>query len=426
MAAIRLRHAVRLGLRGLVAHRLRSGLTALGIVLGVASVIIMLAVGEAARYQALKQLEDLGASTVVLRSVKPKEESTDNKGADLFAYGLTYADLARVRDTIPTVISAEPTREFRKTIRYRDKKLEARLVSITPDFLARNRIILTSGRGIEPRDEALYANVAVIGAAAAEVLFPGLDPIGRTIGVDGLEEQIPFIIVGVSEDKTLATGAGSGDAADFSRVLFIPFATDRVRIGRELITFKNGYHVERLDISEITIAVDDVANVPRTAAALQSVLDQFHPQKDVQVFVPLDLLRRAEETQRMFTLILGAIAGISLVVGGIGIMNVMLATVTERTREIGVRRALGAKQRDIATQFFVETIVLASGGGIVGIGLGVGLAVALSSAFGVPTIVRLWSPPLAFGVSLLVGLLSGVYPARQAARLDPIEALRHT
>ena len=169
---------------------------------------------------------------------------------------------------------------------------------------------------------------------------------------------------------------------------FIPFSTDRVRSGRELVSFKNGYHVERLDMSEITVTVDDVANVPRTAAALKSLLDQFHPQKDVQVFVPLDLLRRAEETQRMFTLILGAIAGISLVVGGIGIMNVMLATVTERTREIGVRRALGAKQRDIAMQFFVETIVLACGGGIVGIGLGMGMAFALSSTFEVPTIVR--------------------------------------
>ena len=139
----------------------------------------------------------------------------------------------------------------------------------------------------------------------------------------------------------------------------------------------------------------------------------------------MELLRKAEETQRLFTLILGAIAGISLVVGGIGIMNIMLATVTERTREIGIRRALGAKQFDIATQFLVETLVLSCGGGVIGVVLGVGLAYGLESAFGVPTLVRSWSPVVAFSVSVFVGLVSGLYPARRAARLDPIEALRH-
>jgi putative ABC transport system permease protein len=175
----------------------------------------------------------------------------------------------------------------------------------------------------------------------------------------------------------------------------------------------------------LTVSIRSLDDVPRNANALQSMLDQYHPQKDVQAFVPLELLRKAEETQRLFTLILGAIAGISLVVGGIGIMNIMLATVTERTREIGIRRALGAKQRDIATQFLVETLVLSCGGGFVGIGLGIGLAFGLESAFGVPTIVRTWSPLVAFGVSVLVGLMSGLYPAKRAARLDPIEALRH-
>jgi putative ABC transport system permease protein len=422
---IPLRHSVRLGLRGLAAHRLRSGLTALGIVLGVASVIVMLAVGEAARYQALKQLEDLGANTVLLRSVKPADDNSDKKGADLFAYGLTYADLARIRDTIPTVVSATPTREFRKTIRYQERKVEARLVSVTPEFLRQNNIVVSRGRGIEPADEEKFDNVAVIGASAAADLFPAADPVGKTVGVDGLGQAITFTVVGVTEDKKLAAGTLGGGDAEFARVLFIPFATDRVRIGRELITFKNGINVERLDLSQLTVTVDDVANVPKTAAVLQSLVDQYHPQKDVQVFVPLDMLRKAEETQRMFTLILGAIAGISLVVGGIGIMNIMLATVTERTKEIGVRRALGAKRRDIATQFLVETVVLACGGGVVGMGMGIGAAVLLRTTAGIPTAVEPWAPAVAFGVSVLVGLLSGLYPARRAARLDPIEALRH-
>jgi putative ABC transport system permease protein len=423
----RLRHAFRLGVRGIAAHRLRSGLTALGIVLGVASVIVMLAVGEAARFQALKQLEDLGANTILLKSVKPPEDNSDKKGADLFAYGLTYADLERVRGTIPTVVATTPMRAFPKTIRVRERKLDGRLVAVTPAFFKQNNIIVARGRGIEPTDEEKFDNVAVIGASAADVLFPAEDPIGKSIAIDGLGQAIPFTIVGVTEDKTLATGAGSGGGdTDFTRVVFIPFATDRIRIGRELISIKSGsFSIERLDVSQLTVTVADSADVPRTAAVLQSMVDQFHPNKDVQVFVPLDLLRKAEETQRMFTLILGAIAGISLVVGGIGIMNIMLASVTERTREIGIRRALGAKKRDIAMQFLVETIALSCGGGLIGVGIGIAFVLGLRSWVGVPAMIVPWAPAVAFATSVLVGLASGLYPARRAARLDPIEALRH-
>jgi putative ABC transport system permease protein len=422
-----LRHAVKLGIRGLIAHRLRTGLTALGIVLGVASVIVMLAVGEAARYQALKQLRDLGANTIVLKSTKPTEAPPTGAGTDMLAYGLTYADLDRIRSNLPTVTSATPMREFRKNVWYREKKAELRLVSVTPDFLRQNNIPVLRGRGIEHRDEADYANAAVLGTSAADALFPGQDPVGRTVQVEGgIGDPIPFTIIGVTEDKTLATGGGGGDGAEFSKVIFIPFATDRVRLGRDLVSFKNGFNIERLDVSQITVTVDEVRNVPRTADAVRSMIDQYHQQKDVQVLVPLDLLQKAEETQRMFTLILGAIAGISLVVGGIGIMNIMLATVTERTREIGIRRALGAKQRDIATQFLVETLVLSCGGGLIGLGLGVGAAYALRKLVSIPTAVEPWSLAVALGVSMLVGLLSGLYPARRAARLDPIEALRHS
>jgi putative ABC transport system permease protein len=424
----RVRHALRLGIRGISANALRSALTALGIVLGVASVIVMLAVGEAARFQALKQLEDLGANTILLKSVKPPEDNSDKKGADLFAYGLTYDDLDRIRSSIPTVTDVTPMRGFPKTIRVREKKLDGRLVAVTPAFFKQNNITVARGRGIEPSDEEKYANVAVLGSSAADVLFPAEDAVGKTIAVDGLGSSVVFTVVGVTEDKILATGTmgGAGADAEFARVAFIPFATDRVRIGKELISFKNGFNVEKLEVSQLTVSVADSVDVPRTATVLQSMVDQFHPNKDVQVFVPLELLRKAEETQRMFTLILGAIAGISLVVGGIGIMNIMLASVTERTREIGVRRALGAKKRDIAMQFLVETVALSSGGGLIGVALGLGLAIVLRKFVGVPTLIVAWAPVVAFATSLFVGLMSGLYPARRAARLDPIEALRHT
>jgi putative ABC transport system permease protein len=419
-------HVLRIGLRSLGAHRLRSGLTALGIVLGVASVIVMLAIGEAARHQALKQLEDLGASTIVLRSVRPPDEPAEKRGVDQAAYGLTYVDLDRIRGTVPTVTAATPMREYRKTIRYRNHKLEARIVGVTPEFLRQNNIRVAVGRGVEEADERKFDNVAVLGAGAAETLFPTQNPVGRSITVENLDAARSFVVIGVTEPKTLAAGRDSGEV-DFNTVVFIPFATDRVRFGRELITAKaTGFQVERLEVSQITVAVDGLGQVPQTAAVLRSLIDQFHPRKDVVVTVPLDLLEKAEQTQRLFTLVLGAIAGISLVVGGIGIMNIMLATVTERTREIGVRRALGAKRRDIAAQFLAETVVLACGGGLIGVGVGVGLAYLVSNVFGQPTVIRPWSPVLAFGVSVAVGLASGYYPARRAARLDPIEALRHT
>jgi putative ABC transport system permease protein len=421
----RLGHTLRLGLRSLYAHRLRSGLTALGIVLGVGSVIVMLAVGEAARYQALKQLEDLGANTILLRSFKPSDEPAQQQGVDMLAYGLTYHDLDRLRATVPTITSASPMREFRKIVRCMDRKLEARILGVTSGFLRQNNIRLAFGRGIDALDEQRFDNVVVLGAAAAETLFPTQNPIGRTISIENIDRPRSFTVIGVTEPKILAAGADSGDT-DFNKVVFIPFTTDRARFGRELFTFSSGtFKFERLDISQITVTVDDVGNVPKTASVIQSLVDQYHPRKDVMVVVPLDLLEKAEQTQRLFTLILGAIAGISLMVGGIGIMNIMLATVTERTREIGIRRALGAKRRDIAAQFLTETLVLSCCGGLLGIALGVGLSYAVSSVFGLPAIIRPWSPLVAFGVSVLVGLTSGIYPARRAAYLDPIEALRH-
>lgn len=425
MITSRLGHTIRLGFRSLAAHRLRSGLTALGIVLGVASVIVMLGVGEAARFHALKQLEDLGANTVILRSVKPTEEPTQQQGVDLLSYGLSFGDLERIRNTIPTVVSATPMREHRKTVRCQERKLEARVLGVTPDYLRQNNITLAFGRGVDRLDEANFDNVAVLGAAAAEALFPTQDPIGRSISIENLDRPRSFTVIGITEPKILAAGAGSGDT-DFNRVVFIPFATDHTRFGRELFTMRAGsFQVDRLDITQITVAVDDIINVNKTARVIQSLIDQFHPRKDVDVIVPLDLLRRAEETQRLFTLILGAIAGISLVVGGIGIMNIMLATVTERTREIGVRRALGARRRDIAIQFLAETIVLSGFGGFLGIGLGLGFCYAVSGLFGLPTVIRPWSPVAAFSVSVVVGIVSGLYPARRAAHLDPIEALRN-
>jgi putative ABC transport system permease protein len=305
-------------------------------------------------------------------------------------------------------------------VRFQDRKIEARVVSVTPPYQALNRLHLLRGRFVTDRDNEVFENVVVLGAEVAARLFPVEDPIGKSIRI---AEDSYYRVVGITDEKAVVTGPGG---QNYNRDVYIPFETDRVRFGSVLTQYKSGsIKLEKIDISQLTVVVDDMGHVKKTAEVIQSTLDQFHPDKDTEITVPLDLIERAEKTQQVFTLVLAAIAGISLIVGGIGIMNIMLATVTERTREIGIRRALGAKRRDIAWQFLVETLTLTGVGGLLGVGVGIGLALTVTMRFGFPTILRPWSVLLAFGVSLATGLVFGIYPAYRAAGLEPIEALRH-
>ncbi len=417
-------HTVRTGLKSVALHKLRSSLTVLGIVLGVASVIVMLAVGEAARFEAIRQIQELGATNIIVRTVKPTEDTKEDEADFLLTYGLTDEDLQRIRMTIPSVVAASPIREFRKELRNLDHKLEGRVVGVTPNYLELNSLQMSRGRFISQLDNDRFVNVAVLAAETAEELFPFDDPIGKSVRI-GTGHY--YRVVGVTGRRTPSAGIGGSFAAqDYNRDIYIPFQTDKVRFG-EILTYERAgtWNREKLEISQITVAIDDMKNVRRSAEIIEGLIDQFHDQKDTVVIVPLDLLERVEQTQKTFTILLGSIASISLLVGGIGIMNIMLATVTERTREIGIRRALGAKRRDINRQFLVECVVLSGGGGLLGIGMGIGASGFVTDFFGMPTIIPLWSPTLAFGISVLVGLIFGTYPARRAAQMDPIEALRH-
>jgi putative ABC transport system permease protein len=405
-------------------HRLRSTLTMLGIVLGVGSVIVMLAVGEAARFEAVRQIQELGAANIIVRSIKPMEQKhQSDEDSWLLSYGLTNADMERIARIIPTVRSATPVREFPMDLRHHDRKIEARVVSVQSNYSSLNRLSVARGRFITDRDNEKYENVAVLGAETAERLFPVEDPLGKSVRI---AENHYYRVVGITARKALTNGAGKLSGQDYNNDVYIPFETDRVRFGPVLTQFKSGtFKAEKIEISQLTVVVDHMDHVKETAEIIRLTLDQFHPNKDTELIVPLDLIEQAERAQRLFTYILGAIAGISLLVGGIGIMNIMLATVTERTREIGIRRALGAKRRDVALQFLVETMTLSSVGGLLGIGLGLLLAYLVRNSFGVPTILSAWSVLLALTVSVAVGLIFGTYPAYSAARLDPIEALRH-
>ena len=420
------RHVGMLGtsIRGVFIHKLRSMLTVLGLVFGVASVIVMLSVAEGASQQAQRQIAALGVRNIIARSVKPTSTESDiNYRSFEQDYGLTYDDLRRINETITAAVSVTPLREFPQEARYGPEHLDARMVGVHPSYFEMNRISLARGRFLEPADLEHRTNVCVIGEEIAKKIFRGMSPLGKSIQVGN---RLFFRIVGVQGYKTPSAGIGSSlSGQDLNRDIVIPLTTDRSRIG-DVITRREqgGYSRYRLELSQVTVEVADRHQVKSTAAAMKGLLAKYHPQEDFAITVPLDLLEQAQATQRIFNFVLGATAAISLLVGGIGIMNIMLATVSERTQEIGIRRALGARQSDIIVQFLIETASLSLFGTAVGVLVGLAAPSLVAYLSGMETVTTVWSVVVAAAVSLCVGIVFGIYPARQAARLDPIEALR--
>ncbi len=444
----RLFRTIQLGLKNLLLHKLRSALTMLGIVFGVFSVIAMLAIGEGASQQAQKQVLELGATNIIVISQKPAEGSKNNNAnTSVLTYGLLRDDYRRIRETVNTIVDATPIREFSQPARYLHRNMDIRLVGCTANYYSVNHLKMQSGRFISDRDQEDTANVCVIGHEVAKTLFPGEEPRGKAVRIG----QVFYSIVGVTDHRTASAAiGGSLSGQDYDKDIYIPLETLRARIGDEVMIVQAGSRSsEKVELSQITFRVGKAEDVVATANVIRETLAKYHADKqDVDLIVPLELLEQAEMLKRIFNLVLGSIALISLIVGGIGIMNIMLATVTERTREIGIRRALGAKQTDITQQFLTETSVLAGIGGLLGVGLGLSTPYAFAMirwiaerAFlnqssksgsrmfemfsGLEPVVSVWSLALAFGISVAIGIVFGIYPARSAARLDPIEALRH-
>ena len=430
-----------LGVKALLLHPLRSLLTVLGIFIGVASVIWLLAIGEGISLKAQEQIAGLGADNIIVRSVQPPSENTDGFRGPV-QYGITRQDFNRLSELIPTIDRAVPLRELRRQFRYTDRMVDGRLVGCTPEYQALNRMDIERGHFITAAEVDGKKNVCVLGSGTAERLFPFEDPIGRAIHV----EQDYYVVVGVMRPRDPTAGVGGSlSAQDFANDVYIPISTLWQRIGDLVITRRSGsFTGERIELSQVTLRVKDTDSVPQTADVVRSLLAKFHRDEDYGVTVPLELLEQARSTRLMFIAMMGMIAAISLVVGGIGIMNIMLATVTERTREIGIRRALGAKRADIMWQFLTETLVLSLTGGVLGvlIGLLCGPVVAVVREVGqrlypqvfatLPDSIRNleprvapWSIIVSLAIAVFVGLFFGLYPARRAAKMDPIEALRH-
>ena len=411
---------IKLGLNNLRLHMLRSFLTALGIIFGVTSVIVMVSIGEGSKQAALEQIERLGARNIIIRSVKPVETAERQQGQSQgfqAAYGITRTDLSAIRELFPSASNIVPVKAVGQQVVRGPRRKTSQAYGTTPALREVANIRVKRGRYITQQDLASFSEVAVIGETLARTFFPFEDPLGNTIRID---KQV-FTVVGVLAPVGLSGGAGAALVGrDLNEDMHVPLTTAKSRFGDTIVRRASGsFSMEEIEISEIYYTADSRKTVLQDAAGLQRLMRVKHPDlKDIELIVPYELLEEAKRVALTWQIVLGSIAGISLLVGGIVIMNIMLASGTERTREIGIRRALGATRQNIVTQFIVETGVLSAIGGLVGVGLGIAISLlfgliasALSMDAELATRITMWSILLSFGVATGTGLIFGIYPA---------------
>lgn len=410
-----------LGMENLLLHKLRSFLTMLGVVFGVGSVVAMLSVGEGASKEALEQIRKLGSNNIIISSVKSAEEQqTSTQHSHMSIYGLTYDDHARIREGLKSIKRTAPAKLMRKDSRLRERGMELRVVGTTPEWFDLVPRDILAGRVMLPSDQDKRAPVAVLTEFGARKILATENTIGQTIRIGGDQ----FEVIGIV--KSESGQAGNIQIPDQDVDVYIPIAVARKYFGDIFTKRTSGSRVrEKVELHQILVQVDEAKNVEATAGGIEEMLQRFHKKKDYAMSVPLALLKQAQATKRRFNIVLGSIAGISLLVGGIGIMNIMLASVTERTREIGIRRAIGAKRRQIIYQFLIETVVLSTTGGLIGLGLGVLIPFLITYFSGMATVITLNGILLPLFISMAIGILFGLYPAMHAAKVDPIIALRH-
>ena len=416
------------GLRNLWLHKLRSLLTSLGIIFGVAAVICMLSISEGASADEMRMIRLLGTQNVIVNSVKPRQSSQASAGnTNMMEYGITYDDLALIEATIPHVERVVPLKTVSFSVSRGQYQYPARVVGTTPDFFNVVNISVSTGRALNDLDMTPDANICVIGDVVRRELFPFEDPIGQNLIAKRNPIGVPFTVVGVLKPVDTAGARQRGvEERNLNAEVLVPYTAALSQFSEITMRRQAGTReLTKIDFSSLYIAADDLENVLPISQMVARVFEYGHDELDYEVRVPLARLKLAEKKKRNNQLVLGFIAGISLLVGGIGIMNIMLATVTERTREIGIRRALGARQRDISAQFLVETVLLSTTGGAMGVVLGLTGSRLLSTLAQWTPIVSVWSVVVSFGLSVLVGIFFGMYPAIAAAKLDPIDALRH-
>ena len=405
---------IRLAISGLIDHKFRSFLTMLGIIFGVASVITMLSIGEGAKREAIAKYQDLGVSNIIVREKKMTDEELEEVRAK-FSQGLSIQDASVISEIVPGVVRTASQAEISSEAKYTDKSIKTNVIGITPDYVEMMNMTVARGNFITEDHYSRQLKVCAIGSGVATSLFKSEDPIGKMVKIE--DQWIE--VVGVLQSKMLFTETvGELAARDLNSDIYLP-----------LTTFLNRFSQENQltsEIQQITVQLDNSGKLQEAAKLIDGILQRRHFKNvDYNIVVPFELMQQEEKERQIYNFLLGAIAAISLLVGGIGIMNIMLATVMERTREIGIRRAVGARKNDIMSQFVMEAVTISITGGIIGVLLGVTLSLSVTLFTDITTVIKAYSIFIAFGFSVLVGIGFGYLPAKNAAELKPIDSIRY-
>jgi putative ABC transport system permease protein len=405
-------------LNNLAAHKLRTALTMLGMIFGVGAVIAMLSIGAGGEQKALEQIGRLGLRNVIVRA---KEVKADDR-AELRkkSLGVSRRDGEAILEAVPGVERVLPRVEVKPyMILAPGAKTKGKVLGVSSRYREVAAVELAEGRFLDARDETEHAQVAVIGQEIRRNLFGYGPAIGRQLKVNDVWLEVIGIFASgdVADVSSRPSDAAAASSGSLAQQIWIPVTTAMRKFDRDPLD---------APLDELIVTVREGVSTSRTGELLKPLLDRLHGDADdYEIVVPEALLEQSRQTQRIFNIVMGSIAGISLLVGGIGIMNIMLASVMERTREIGIRRAIGATRRDIRAQFVIESFSISAIGGLTGIIIGIVLARLVAAYAGWPTVITVGSLVLSTGVSIAVGLVSGIYPAVRAAALNPIEALRY-
>jgi len=405
---------IRLSLKGLTDHKFRSFLTMLGIIFGVASVITMLSIGEGAKREAIAKYQDLGVNNIIIREKSLSDNELEEVRAR-FSQGLSLQDAGVIREIVPGVEKIASQAEKNTDVKYNDKSVKSTVIGITPDFLGMMNYSVRQGYFINEKHDNERLKVCVLGAGIAATFFKGEEPVGQMVKIDDQWLEV----IGVLASKSLFTETvGELAARDLNTDVYVP-----------LSLFLNRFTPENMltsQIQQITVQIDNADRLMEASKIIDEILKRHHfNNDDYSIVIPFELLKQEEKERQIYNILLGAIAAISLLVGGIGIMNIMLATVMERTREIGIRRAVGARKVDIMSQFVTESVAISITGGIIGVFVGVLLSLTVTLFTDITTFIKPYSVMIAFSFSVIVGVSFGYLPAKNAANLKPVDSIRH-
>lgn len=424
----------KIGLRGLYSNKLRAALTMLGIIFGVAAVIAMMSIGEGAKQETLQQIELMGTNNIIINKIITGKAGKDSKAS--FSTGLTLNDGNAIKELNPLAEYITPIREMNNQASYKSIIIETKIIGTSADYPETFNAKIISGTFFKSFHSDAYSNVCVIGPGIKDKLFRFEDPINKKIKIGDLW----FEIIGLTASKNISSGSQGLGLRNFNDDIYIPVTTMMYKMDKPVdnqnnlsgVFFRMGNQqepakvVDRNSVDQLTVKVKNSDLLNEAAHLITRIMERRHyGVKDFEVVLPEQLLEQKQKTQRIFNIVMGAIAGISLLVGGIGIMNIMLANILERTREIGVRRAVGATRVDVLRQFLYEALTISVAGGVLGIVLGFILTSLISTYAEWKTIISPFSVILAFVVSVATGLVFGIYPAKQAADKNPIESLRY-